>query len=1415
MPLSRRAKRRLLLLSILVVLIVVGGVGARQVLRWRQEQILQATRSEGIAASRAGNHERAISLLGSVFRSMRDDHEVAFALATSRFEVPLQDDGHLGASAALFARCAELRADDVESRRRLLEIYPKLGFLREALDAADEVLAVDPLDAKARETRIQILASLGRWSEAAEECASMVAKDPGDAQWKRLELSLALASGATPTVVLELTEQWPASPQGDGLDDLLRAVLLQSMGRSDEANALVEAAVRLGAADQERFDAMTSILSDLGRSSLAWEMMEGSLDRSPASAEEIAEQATDFAFRFGDLTRLGAILEALPEGSPKRARVLSRIVLMEVGSSESSDREKSTSLLEQVRPSGDSPEAVVLSAARLRRQFDRAEHRRIMELAKNEKADFAVLLAAAHAATWIGDSSSALQLTARAEERQPTLAGGVLLANLQAQSGQYEKAVEGTLQLLGRFGGHPAVIAMLCRLWNDSPALTPTIIDQIRLQTGFQSPLEAAEALTEAVGLDPYTGPILAASAVQQGRWDVVEDVVVDAVSRRPIQVPYLLDILDRLEGVAPELAGRVAGTLLELAPGDPLVIAKLGTTGSESLSELRKAFPLDAEPEEVRRQAWIALLAASGGLDAGSFVELANEAVDRYPTDPQLLNLLLGEPRSWSSEDLVKDLIARLEPIIGAESSTLLVAQANLLLTFRPDDRRAMEGLIVRFSDLVSRQPESLVAGITLMRLLASDPGSDPQSIIRLGRRILSQHPTALELYPFVIEQMQAQGMLEESEALLRQFELRDASMLASKRQRARQSWREGDLQQLVLVLADLAVRSKSSTDQLELARAREAVGDFAAAEQAYRKVLEDPEAPNEALLRLAALLARQGRLSEAEALIAEGSLGFSDGRREMVMGALLLNSGDREGALRSFRRAVELLPDDGEAWRLLATTEALAGQDKAALDAALAGLQRLQTSEELMGLVIGAALRDGAALRQLIAAPAFRELPDVVQECARILERSMDAATNTLQPDPEDLRLARDLCGRRGNALITWRTAMALHAAVGQTTESRALASAAARAHPSAPEPYEWQVRMAAALGEVDEAIRLCRDWRRVKFPDVESVDQMQAMLELARKRADLAMELLRPYAGRIAGTASDQPGPYRTLLGAMIMSGDVKGAVRLEGARLAASPNARDVWARLAFMAPYEPGLEAMSFLEAATPATARDRAAMIGTWISFYDRHPEGQGLQRAKALLPRGELSYGDPDSRLLQVASADIAKASGDSPGMQRTLQTVIDSIAAEDWAEGSSIITRPPAEQAEIFEEIEAGIYARNNLAMLLVEENRDLDKALRLVDECLAVVPDEVNLLDSKAQVLLALGRFSEAEAELLKAIRLQPSNPTLLLTAAQILAGSGRNEEADQLVNRVQDLVAQEPWPSKQLEDRLRRVREIVRG
>jgi tetratricopeptide (TPR) repeat protein len=554
-------------------------------------------------------------------------------------------------------------------------------------------------------------------------------------------------------------------------------------------------------------------------------------------------------------------------------------------------------------------------------------------------------------------------------------------------------------------------------------------------------------------------------------------------------------------------------------------------------------------------------------------------------------------------------------------------------------------------------------------------------------------------------------------------------------------------------------------------------------------------------------------GRLAEFEAILESRSGSLTELQREIALAEIMHSGGDVRGAVARLQAATERFSDDPAAWLALAVASSAAGDPRTAGEAAIRGLLIDEASAALQSIVMAASIEDAAWAESAILRPdRAGRLPAVLVEGVRLLRES-GAASGRIAPDAAQLRAARELCSRFGDSINAWRLAAAMHLAAGQPAESKSIADAAARRFPDAPDPVEWQVVAASSLGDLEQASSLCIEWRRLSFPDVRGVDEAQAAIELTRNRPDAALPLLMRHRDLIVNDAAMRPGPYRALIASLLMTGKVREAADLERTNLETSDASRGTWAQIAAMAPYERGLEAMSILEAASPSDPVSRAQLVGKWVAFHERHPNGRALERARSLLPRSMPQPKDSSSRLAIVARADIERVAGDFAAARATLQSVIDSYPANIQDRAKLVGSLSGTDQQALFQEIEPLLYARNNLAMLLVEEDRSLDQALALVEQCIEIIPGNPDLRDTEAQVLLKLGRLSEAEQSSVMAIRAYPQNPSVLLTGAEILAASGRMEDAKQVLQRIRDIVAQEPWPSRQVENRLRRVTQVV--
>jgi tetratricopeptide (TPR) repeat protein len=85
------------------------------------------------------------------------------------------------------------------------------------------------------------------------------------------------------------------------------------------------------------------------------------------------------------------------------------------------------------------------------------------------------------------------------------------------------------------------------------------------------------------------------------------------------------------------------------------------------------------------------------------------------------------------------------------------------------------------------------------------------------------------------------------------------------------------------------------------------------------------------------------------------------------------------------------------------------------------------------------------------------------------------------------------------------------------------------------------------------------------------------------------------------------------------------------------------------------------------------------------------------------------------------------------------------------------------------------------NYLGYSLVEQRRDLDEALDMIERAVAGQPDDGYITDSLGWVLYRLGRYEEALPHMLRAVELMPSDPIINDHLGDVLWKVGREREA----------------------------------
>ena len=91
------------------------------------------------------------------------------------------------------------------------------------------------------------------------------------------------------------------------------------------------------------------------------------------------------------------------------------------------------------------------------------------------------------------------------------------------------------------------------------------------------------------------------------------------------------------------------------------------------------------------------------------------------------------------------------------------------------------------------------------------------------------------------------------------------------------------------------------------------------------------------------------------------------------------------------------------------------------------------------------------------------------------------------------------------------------------------------------------------------------------------------------------------------------------------------------------------------------------------------------------------------------------------------------------------------------------------------------SNVFARNNLAYFFAEKNTNLNEALALVKEALALSPGNPAFIDTKGWVLYRMGRLEEAEANVRQALSMSPETSELYLHLAQICLAARKFDDA----------------------------------
>ena len=1379
MPMSKRARKRIVVLLVVVAVMAALTAGGYQ---WRQMSRASAiaeSREDGLRLYAEGRWPEALDRLNEQARFMLDDAEVMVAMAESRRRVPLESGRHLAGSISYAQQALVTEPANTAALELLLELYTQVNQVTELVDIADRLLEEDPAHAEALWARARALVSLGR-PGATQAIDRFIAAHPGDVRGHGLRLQEMLSLGAGREDVRAyadgLAETYPRSAE---------FLLLQAEARVrtsgpgegfDDLRAAAERASGIEIERPETLARLVQLLDMLGLEDRASELLERELDAGAGAAwQDAVTVAVERDWKAGriDLARDRA-LEAAGDASTASDAILGwSVLLAPEGAPIGSDHPNYQVL--RLRDSVDARFWIHLIDGREALGAENwgtaresllsalmSPAARGGSLAPLDIAEYLLGRAELSLGAW----REAASRWERVASRNPGWIGVRLeLSSLMLENGLPREAFDQAGRVLARRpgsydAGKAAARAMVVMLETgavpvESSDETVALIQELRAVTEGQSDTEHAQILA----LEARTRLVRDETDLAQRGINRLAALREETGAAPPDA--QLVALLDRAEEAGLTGLDRLApqGTegSAELIEREARKIAALGR-----LDEARAVFTRaveNAAPErknELRRREaiWLESVGNTDGL------ELLLELAEGNPRSAQAQIDLLNAPSVWSREDAVTPAIARLRAVGGEGSIAWRIYEARRLLTFDVSEARAAQAVELLGPGLRSSAPDAAALALAGEAMLALD---DLTAAADYYGRAIDSDRRRVAIYPRLIAMLQTDGRLDLAEARLREFARLSNVDTPTRRRRAELAEAIG--------LWDLAVvdrRQLASTaaarplDRARLAAALARHEQVREADVIMNALAEEPLDDASAVSLVADYLAARDRFDEALAVIEQASL--SRGARARIAAAVLAERGRLDDAIAQLERAEREDPTPS-LYATLAQLELRRGRLDAAQAAIDAGLALDPQSSELAALSAAARLQSGEAG----AGEALALLAEAATGSGfdPVLNEVIDA-TRRLAED-EDLGIYIEtlerLTASNPPAPLLARLLATAHLQTGNADRAVQTVANLARLLPNRPEAAQLAAEVLAQTGRLTEAESMTRRWL-AQASDPYQPRIALAQLALAQNDPGAAIRALEPVRERVLAEADDAPGRVEILASAYARSGRAGDARAMLEGRAGSSV----LWTEIDLSVASQlnaPAPEIREWFERAEAAGAAEtaRPQLAQAWFSLAGTTRDPADFARVVTLLESAPNIALSPAVMLLAISLEQVGRA----------------DEAEERYRQALELIPGQPV--------------ALNNLAYLLNRQGPVSGEAVDLAQRAVASAtalgypPDQLaTFKHTLGTVLVGAGRGGEAEAIFREALTAAPLNPAVLLSLAELLADTERGDEAPALFARI---------------------------
>ena len=799
------------------------------------------------------------------------------------------------------------------------------------------------------------------------------------------------------------------------------------------------------------------------------------------------------------------------------------------------------------------------------------------------------------------------------------------------------------------------------------------------------------------------------------------------------------------------------------------------------------------------------------------------------------ILKIALNLEDREVAEKIIRMMVAN----FGAGAAQTTLAQALFSARFEIDNAKLVRRSIGEVDAALSRDGSNWELAQVLARLHLAEVNPNPTLAIDVLTESVRRSPESLQNIAFLVDQLQRLGRFEIADPYLKSLQKRDGRL--DQQQRvflASLLRRQGDLSEMRKSICDLAEETGNTRDLLACVQLHFNLGDFEAGDRVLNELALRPDRTSSVEIMLADREIERGDPERGIALIRNSTLFSDEIDRQIELATRLMR------LKRWTEVPLELSPDDprvrdsGKAQLLLAMYFLQGNQrDLVACRTALDRVLALNPEDANYVLqVVTIALGDQELRTEVDR--YIQKLAMVDAERAEIISLRLEfdeRMASMASLDGLEER-ASDLLGLRPDLYVIWNlflsigvTEFELARERGDLLEMQRLESALQEASSRMIQRFRNSSRALGRASRVqlllnnpDEAILLARDGiQKVTGTPVLGDVLPAASAEFYRREFGVVITLLSPFSDEIRESPMARRESWRILFQSLLQENRVEEALEIYDAMFLDDQTLQRWRPWILALGALDPAISLAACRAVEARLFTFDlKLALAETMANVY--RASGDRAVREEFLRIMGQISSSEDPYEAFRraVLGVEFSSIDRESEALEQSLR-VQSEIPADLLQKIISIDQLPIIEKPGVELAFSSLMIFYNNLiarvSEKMLEGTLELELEQRLVGVCQIAdgvleqfLPNNSDVLDSRATLALALGDKKRAMDLSLASLAITPGSPVCLLTMARIELAGKNFPRASEAAALARTLERAKPSPNLDL---IRRAEKII--